>query len=284
VLTLTEALGVRKGSVVALVGGGGKTSTLFRLCEESSREGQRVLATTTVRMKVEELAPMREVLLWDERDPTGETWTSCPRERGGAAGGSWVDQALAGQFSDARVPVTFLGRSVMRDKLIGLPADYLGRLLSRLTWDVAVVEADGSRGRSIKAHRLGEPVLPMCTTMCVIVIGADGLDETVGEEHCHRPEVIRDLLGLDWGDRLSAERVVDLLCHPRGLIAKVPGDMELVLYVNKAPLGGERSSAADLARGILGRCGHRVQRVAVGDNRQGGIVEVHASESPARGE
>lgn len=283
-LTLTEALGVRKGSVVALVGGGGKTSTLFRLCEEFSREGLRVLATTTARMKVEELAPMREVLLWDERDPSGETWTICPRERVGAGGRNWVDQALAGKFSDSNVPVTFLGRSVMRDKLIGLPADYLGRLLSRLTWDVAVVEADGSRGRSIKAHRLGEPVLPLCTTHCVIVVGADGIEQTVGEETCHRPEVIHDLLGLDWGDRLSAERIVDLLCHPRGLIAKVPGDMEVVLYVNKAPLGEPRRTAADLARGILGRCGHRVQRVAVGDNRQGGIVEVHATESPARGE
>ena len=75
-LTLVEALGLPKGSIVALVGGGGKTTTLFRLARECTREGCRVLATTTARMKMEELAEMRDVLLWDERDATGETWRS----------------------------------------------------------------------------------------------------------------------------------------------------------------------------------------------------------------
>jgi probable selenium-dependent hydroxylase accessory protein YqeC len=271
-LTLVDALGVGKGSVVALVGGGGKTSTLFRLARESALDGRRVLATTTARMKMEELADVRDVLLWDDRDPTGATWRRC-RDEGARAG--WIEALLSGSRADTQINAAFLGRTVMRDKLLGLPPEYLGGLLERLTWDFVVVEADGARGRSIKGHRLGEPIIPLCATHVVIVLGADGLESPVNDQWCHRPEVIQDLLGLAWGERLNARRLADLLCHPRGLLGKIPGDMELSLYVNKSPLGGEREAARGFARHVLERCTGRVKRVALGDNLQGGLVETH---------
>ncbi len=278
-LTLSEAFGIRKGAVIALVGGGGKTSTLVRLCHESAREGRRVLATTTARMKMEELVDVRDVLLWDEMDTTGQTWRSY---RGGSRGAdTWIDDFLTGTPHDSTSPVTFLGRSIMRDKLVGLPSDYLGELLSRLTWDVVIVEADGSRGRSIKGHRLGEPVVPLCATHCVIVLGADGIETRVNNDHCHRPEVIQDLIGVSWGEQLNARRVVDLLTHPRGLLSKIPGDIEVLVYVNKAPLGREHGAANRFASELLERCGSRIRRVAVGDNRQGGLVEAFVAETGA---
>lgn len=274
-LTLTEALGLKPGSIVALVGGGGKTSTMLRLCEEAALEGRRILATSTTRMKMEELTTMNDVLLWDDREENGPAWKSCRVGPEGEA--PWIDALLAGKERRG-VSATFLARSLMRDKVIGLPSEYLGDLLSRLTWDGVVVEADGSRGKSIKAHRLGEPVLPLCATHCVIVIGADGINAPVNEENCHRPEVIQDLLGLSWGEGLSPKRVVDLLRHPRGLLSKIPGDVEPLLYINKAPLGAPHPQATDLAEELLGRCGTRVRRVAIGDNRQGGLVEAFLAE------
>jgi molybdenum cofactor cytidylyltransferase len=279
-LTLVEALGLPKGSVVSLVGGGGKTSTLFRLARESTRDGNRVLATTTARMKMEEIAEMRDILLWDERDATGQTWRSYHAH---TSEPGWLDQILEGgrQAQDSGIPASFLGRQVMRDKLLGLPTDYLGALLKRLTWDMVVVEADGSRGRSVKGHRLGEPILPLCTTHCVIVLGADGLDSPVTEERCHRPEVIQQLLDLDWGEHLTPRRVAELISHPQGLLRKIPGDMEVSLYVNKAPIGSPHAPSREFAGEILRRCGERIRRVAVGDNLQGGLVETHTTESAA---
>jgi probable selenium-dependent hydroxylase accessory protein YqeC len=276
-LTLLEALAIRPGAVVALVGGGGKTSTLVRLCIESARDGRRVLATTTTRMKLEELATMEDILLWDEMDATGRTWHSCePSQCGGRS--AWVDDFLAGR-EHKPLAATFLGRSLMRDKIIGLPTDYLGELLSRLKWDIVVVEADGSRGRSIKGHRLGEPAIPLCSSHCVIVIGADGIEGPMNDDHCHRPEVIQDLLGIAWGASLSPRKVADLLMHPRGLLSKIPGDIDVLVYVNKAPLGRDHAAVEELARELLTRCGNRVRRVAVGDNRQGGLVEAFVPEA-----
>ena len=271
-LTLVDALGLGKGSVVALVGGGGKTSTLFRLVREAALDGRRVLATTTARMKLEELVDVRDVLLWDDRDPTGATWRRC-RDEGTNAG--WIEALLSGSRQDALIPAAFLGRSIMRDKLVGLPPEYLGELLARLTWDLVVVEADGARGRSIKGHRLGEPIIPLCATHVVIVFGADGIESPVSDQSCHRPEVIQDLLGLSWGERLSARHLADLLCHRRGLLAKIPGDMQVLIYLNKSPIGSERTNARGFAAEVLQRCGSRVKRIAVGDNLQGGLIETH---------
>lgn len=277
-LTLVEALAIPRGSIVSLVGGGGKTSTLFRLARESTRDGCRVLATTTARMKLEELAEMRDVLLWDERDATGETWQSY---RPHTAEPGWLNQVLEGDSEEVGIPAAFLGRSVMRDKLIGLPTDYLGDLLSRLTWDMVYVEADGSRGRSIKGHRLGEPIIPLCATHCVIVVGADGFESPVNDECCHRPEIVQDLLGVAWGERLNPRRVAELLGHPRGLLRKIPGDMAVSVYVNKAPLGAKHEASKEFAEEILARCGTRLHRVAVGDNLQGGLVEMFSNEPVA---
>ncbi len=277
-LTLSEALGLGRGTVAALVGGGGKTTTLRRLCEESSREGQRVLATTTARMKMEELGDMGEILLWDELDPTGQTWRNHRTKHAGDT--AWIDDVLSGMQEHRVIPATFLGRGVMRDKIVGLPVEHLGELLSRLTWDLVIVEADGSRGRSLKGHRLGEPIVPLCATHCVIVLGADGLEARVVDDTCHRPEVVQDLLGMDWGERITPSGVVDLLTHPQGLLAKIPGDMELVVYVNKVPLGIEDRPARAFARAVLERCPMRIRRVAIGDNRQGGIVEVFTADEP----
>ena len=54
--TLAEALGVTTGDVVALVGGGGKTTAMFRLAREIVERGERVLTTSTTHIFAEQVA------------------------------------------------------------------------------------------------------------------------------------------------------------------------------------------------------------------------------------
>src|SRR5581483_11467192 len=49
-MKLTQAFGIRAKEVVALVGGGGKTTTMFRLADELVTQGKRVVVTTTTRI------------------------------------------------------------------------------------------------------------------------------------------------------------------------------------------------------------------------------------------
>src|SRR6266851_4684117 len=55
-LTLTEALGIDVDDVVALVGGGGKTTTMFRLAREIVEKSEHALTTTTTRIFAAQVA------------------------------------------------------------------------------------------------------------------------------------------------------------------------------------------------------------------------------------
>jgi len=57
-MKLRQAFQITRGDVVALVGAGGKTSTLMALAHELADEGWRVLTTTTTRIAEEELRLM----------------------------------------------------------------------------------------------------------------------------------------------------------------------------------------------------------------------------------
>ena len=70
--------------------------------------------------------------------------------------------------------------------------------------------------------------------------------------------------------------------HPRGILAKIPGDVEALVYVNKVPFGKEVPQVMLLVREILDRCGTRIRRIAVGDNRQGGLFGAFLSQAQAR--
>ena len=49
-MRLVDALGITGGDVVALVGGGGKTTTMFRVAREIVEAGGRAISTTTTRI------------------------------------------------------------------------------------------------------------------------------------------------------------------------------------------------------------------------------------------
>ena len=60
--------------------------------------------------------------------------------------------------------------------------------------DHVLVEADGSAGRPLKAHRPWEPVIPGCSDLTVCVIGASGIGRPAAEV-CHCPERFCALAG-----------------------------------------------------------------------------------------
>ena len=49
-MLLGEALDLRRGEMISLIGAGGKTTTMFRLAKELREEGRKVLLTTTTQI------------------------------------------------------------------------------------------------------------------------------------------------------------------------------------------------------------------------------------------
>jgi probable selenium-dependent hydroxylase accessory protein YqeC len=68
-LRLAQALRVQRQNVVALVGGGGKTSALFCLGDELAGKGWRVVTTTSTHISVNQVALAAHAVILPVSEP-----------------------------------------------------------------------------------------------------------------------------------------------------------------------------------------------------------------------
>jgi len=230
---LVEALGLgRAPGLVALVGGGGKSSLLFALAE--CLPG-RVVLTTTTRIFAAQMSRAAAVCTTAD-----EGW----------------QQRL--ESFDANLLV--VGR-VEGERANGvspeLPAEWLA--LPRVDW--VVVEADGSRMLPVKAPADHEPVVPERTSLLVCVVGIDALAEPI-ERVAHRPERVAEITGLGLSQHLTPEALGKLLTSPRGGLKGAPDDARVAVLINKVESSAQRDAAHRIADCVLREA--RVERVVIG--------------------
>lgn len=237
--SLTAALGIRRGDLVAFVGGGGKTAAIIRLTEELRHRKWRVLASTTTRVgrSIESAMPVVEMAPDDGDGPVREALV-----REGAA------FVTAGR-----------GRN---GKLAGVePRAFEARLRSLA--DVVLVEADGSRQLPIKAPAIHEPVVPRSATLVVPMVGFDALGRPVIRGQVHRPELLRTLAP---AGVVTPGVIVRVLTSERGALKGIPEPASIRPILNKvAP--DFRQTAVWIARSVLAAGPERLDRVLAADIR-----------------
>ena len=242
-LPILEAFAIARGSVVALAGGGGKTSLMWALARAASAAGWRGLTTTTTRIRMPREDECALTVLLDARDdPVG---------------------VLRGHL--ARTPhVTVAARRREEGKLGGLAPALVDAIAAAGIAELIVVEADGAAGRPIKAPREGEPVYPGSTTLAVMVVGVDALGVPLDEAHVFRAALAAQITGLEPGARVTPEAAAALLVGPGGLAAKAPARARIAVLVNKVEdAAGERAAHA-LAQRLLERGAPRLERALIG--------------------
>ena len=207
---LVEALSVRKGDVVSLVGAGGKTTLLFALATELRRQDLSVVVTCTTRMQVPGTKAAASPMVVTDKE---NNWLTS------------VKKHLARYGS-----VTVIQNRERDDKLRGLEPAMLDPL--RRLADTVVIEADGARGRSLKAPAEHEPVIPEETTLTVVLVGLDVLGQRLDSDHVHRLEVVLQLSAAVPATEVTEDVVVD--CVVRGYVPKVPEGSRYVVFLNKA--------------------------------------------------
>ena len=161
-MKLSELLGIRPG-LTALIGGGGKTTLMYRLADELSSLGTVIVCTSTRILAPDDLPVLT---------------------------GGKIEEIAAALGND---PVLCVGESAEKGKLSAplIPFDELKRCA-----DYVIVEADGAHRLPIKAHAEYEPVIPGCCDRTVLVIGADAFGLPIADI-CHRPEIFSSLAGVD---------------------------------------------------------------------------------------
>lgn len=240
--TPAQALGIgARPELVALVGGGGKTSLMVALAH--SLPG-RVLATTTTRIGSDQ-----------------------------ATGWPHVTLAAAGSAAEIERLLAAHGRCLVtsqpvHDKLSGVPPDLPGQWLATAVADVVIVEADGARGLPFKAPAAHEPVIPPDATLVVVLAGIDAVGGRLADV-AHRPEQVAALLnerhdaaGVTADHRLTVADVAGVLVHPAGGLKGVPDGARAAVWINKVATAEQLATARRLAHALLAE--PRIERVVLG--------------------
>ena len=136
-----ELLGLGDHELIALIGGGGKSTLLFALGNELAGRGKRVIVTTTTKMGREQ-ALVAPTVCWS------------------------ADTDCALDALDGPGPV-MLVTGGDEHKVTGPAPEVIDGLFAESDADYIIVEADGSRGRPLKAPAANEPVVPVTTTTVV---------------------------------------------------------------------------------------------------------------------
>lgn len=228
-MSVNEALGFRSGEMVALIGAGGKTTTLFRLAKELRDRGCKVLVTTTTKIfKPTKPHVDRLFLVADV-------------------------EAFLAESAKIKAPVIIgAGYSVDDDgKLIGLSPAWLETLYRSEEFDGILVEADGAASRLFKVPSEMEPVVPALCPLTVWIMAIKVLGKPLEATWVHRPERATALSGTAPGAAITQESVLRLLQHPAGCLKGIPPTSRRVALINQADSPEEIDSARSLGRNLL---------------------------------
>ncbi len=242
-MKLKEALGIKPGEVISLVGGGGKTTLMFALAKELASRGKSVITTTTT--KILEPSPSETPLLLLEAN----------EER--------MVRALS-QNVDKYRHITLASERLASGKLRGVSPEFVAKLAKLNQVSYIIVEADGAARQPLKAPNPTEPVIPYNTSLVIPIVGIDAVGCRLTEENVFRPEIVSQLLGLPLGEVISVEAIAVLVTHPQGLVKGSPASARIVPFINKVDLEKGLARGRDLASKILAMRHPQIEQVILG--------------------
>lgn len=189
-MNLRKKLEIRPG-VTALIGGGGKTTCMYALAQELSADAKVIVCTSTHIFPPEHLPCLVSPEVEEVRQALLRKNTVCIGTN-----------SKEGKFGAPNLPFSVLAEL----------ADYV------------IVEADGSRGRPLKAHASHEPVIPENADQAILLLGISGIGKSILEA-AHRPELYSERLGVSPDTIVTPELAAEYLklenLHTKVLINQV---------------------------------------------------------------
>ena len=221
-------------ATIAVVGAGGKTTLCWRLVQQARANRQRAIFLTTTKIwhpareafdlfSVGDVARLHAELLL-KRQQYWRIACIMAGEVGEQPGaGVSVENPHAASNDGWHMPVTNV-------KMRGFEA---GGALSchprNSLYAQLIIEADGARGRLIKAPGDDEPAIPPhgVDAVCVVV-NIDCIGQPLSDATAFHPEVICRRTGAVLGEPLTATHVRDLTRHAQGGLKGIAGETKRI--------------------------------------------------------
>ena len=134
-----------------------------------------------------------------------------------------------------------------------------------------LIEADGSRQRPLKAWASHEPPIPSFVNQVVQVVGMTGVGKLLNEEHVHRPEVFSLVSGLNLGEPVTTEAVMDVLKHVEAGLKNFPEHARRTALLNQADSPELQATAHGFVQPLLSV----YDSVVISSLKQGTVFAVH---------
>lgn len=219
--TLKDSLRLPERGIFALIGGGGKTSSMYRLAQEYAHEGKTVLCTTTTHIMAPQ-PPFPTALLLEGDAPLSR-------------------ELLLESRAALSTPILTFARRTGQDKLCA-PDNAFWSWCGTAS-DVVLIEADGARHLPFKAPDTHEPAVPPCATRIIGVAGADALMQPIAQ-FCHRPQLVSAILDVPPESLLTPAGMAQVILSPAGYQKAVQDTRPFALILNKC----DAPSRQELAR------------------------------------
>ena len=245
-LNLIDALSLGEKEIIALVGGGGKTTLMFALAKELSIQGHRVITTTTTKIVEPSAQDTPQLLLVGDR-------------------GNGLD--LLDRQLEINRHVTLASERLDSFKLKGLSPEFIKQIDLLNLAPYVIVEADGAKQRPLKAPSDTEPVIPENTTLVITVTGIDALGCRLNEERVFRSDIAARLLGVSLDSVVSIEAIAALITSPQGIAKGSPPEARVIPFINKMDLEKSMLRGRSLAKSILNFHHPKIERVILGQAR-----------------
>ena len=210
---MTELIALPASSLVAIIGAGGKTTTMYTLASELAQHGKRVITTTTTQIFYPQPGETDKLIIASETHNLLNT----------------TEEALR-QYQR----VTIAGSVLRTEKLAGLEPKQPYELLVKSGADAVIVEADGARHRMIKAPAEHEPVIPVRTNVALLLMNAEAINQPLSESIAHRPELVAKVTGINVGDILSPAVIARLMTSEQGALKHISETATSYLLITHA--------------------------------------------------
>ena len=227
---LPEALILEPREVIALVGGGGKTTALLMLAGDLAAGGARVAVTTSTAMWVRELAGAGPLVLHGP--------------------GEELRRSLQRAFKSS--PVVAVAHSAKRDgKVVGLRPTQIDTLWAEGLADFLIIEADGSRHKSLKAFAPYEPQVPTAATAVVQVAGLDVIGQRLSEEQARRSALLAAENDVQMGAEVTPHLMCKALRRQNERLRRAWPQARLLTLLNKAEEEAALTAGLQLGQNLL---------------------------------